>query len=103
MRVAGIFGTSFSLFEVIPVSGRIDSGGPTVSYEALSAGSSAKNRPWIQTGKILRSGPQWGDVHVLQLDPFFTVEYYAFHAAYLIILLCWLYRHVKREIRRRDE
>jgi hypothetical protein len=47
--------------------------------------------------------PLWGDVHVLQLDPFFAVEYYAFHAASLIVVLCWLYRHVRREIRRRDE
>jgi hypothetical protein len=38
-----------------------------------------------------------------QLDPFFTVEYYAFHAASLIIMLCWLYRHMKREIPRRDD
>jgi hypothetical protein len=33
---------------------------------------------------------------------FFTVETYAFHTAYLVILLTWLYRHVRRELRRDD-
>jgi len=34
---------------------------------------------------------------------FFTVESYAFHVAYLIIALVWLYRHVKKELQRRDD
>jgi hypothetical protein len=42
-------------------------------------------------------------VHVLHSDPFFAIEFYAFHVASLVIVLSWLYRHVKREIRRRDE
>jgi hypothetical protein len=42
-------------------------------------------------------------VHVLHSDPFFTIEFYAFHVASLVIVLSWLYRHVRRELRRKDE
>lgn len=34
---------------------------------------------------------------------FFSLESYALHAAYLVILLVWLYRHVKKEVQRRDD
>jgi hypothetical protein len=36
-------------------------------------------------------------MHVLQF--FFTVELFALHTAYLVILLTWLYRHVRKELK----
>lgn len=41
-------------------------------------------------------------MHALPSDLFFAIEFYAFHIAALIIVLVWLYRHVKREIQRDD-
>ncbi len=34
---------------------------------------------------------------------FYIIEAYAFHVAYLVVVLAWLYRHVKKELRRRDD
>jgi hypothetical protein len=39
-------------------------------------------------------------VHAPEL--FFTIDSCAFHVAYLVIVFAWLYRHVKKEVRRRD-
>jgi hypothetical protein len=34
---------------------------------------------------------------------FFPIESCAFHVAYHVIVFAWLYRHVKKEVRRRDD
>jgi hypothetical protein len=39
---------------------------------------------------------------VYGLEYFFKVELYALHTSYIVILLVWLYRHIKKEIDRKD-
>jgi hypothetical protein len=56
-------------------------------------------RPQVPQGRVQVGG----EVHVLHSDPFFTIEFYAFHVASLVIVLSWLYRHVRRELRRKDD
>lgn len=41
-------------------------------------------------------GPVYG------LDLFFKIELYALHTAYIVILLTWLYRHIRKELKRDD-
>jgi len=36
------------------------------------------------------------------LEFFFTIERWALHTAYIVILLAWLYRHAKKELERDD-
>jgi len=61
-------------------------------------GSSAKKRA---SGRPKLGSSEGGYVHVYA-DLFTTIELDAIHIAFLVILITWLYRHVKREVQRND-
>lgn len=67
--------------------------GRRITKLGLSERLLASNRA---AGQSVLGGPVYG------LDVFFKVELYALHTAYIVILITWLYRHVRKELKRKD-